>query len=928
MAEVDSDPCRLLGRERELSALDAFLVRAEADGEALLLTGEPGVGKSALLDAAARRAAVGGVRVVRGGGVEYESDVSFAGLHQLIDQFADELVQLPTQSREALQVALGIGSGPAPERLTVLGASLELLRRVSTGTPLLLVMDDMHWLDRATASVIGFVGRRLGGSRIGLLGATRPSAGGFFERTGWAELGVGPLHDDDAIELLARQFAHLPTRVLREVARESQGNPLALLEFAAAAGHPRGRGGGAGPPSASATIREVRTLFATRIMSLPAATRRLLLLAALDGSGSLTTLAEASGTAGLSDLGAAERDHLVMVDERSGVISFRHPIVKSALVEISTHDDRREAHQRLAEIFADQPERRGHHIAEAAEAPDETVAVVVERGAHLTLERGDVVGGVSRLLRAADLSPDRRDRSRRLAHAAFIGAFAAGELENSSQLLRDATDGDPTLAATLHAAVATAYMLVNSDGDVEMAYQLLTIAVESALAETDPDREALSRALYTLVVLCHYAGRVDYWEGLDDLVARVGGTAPRDALMFVEAHAAPLTTPQWALDELDREVDGLDDVRDVERVIRTAIAGFYTDRLSGCRRALDHVAIEGREGGAVASALMALIMIAFDDLHAGRWDAAETTAAEAGALAEDLGYWLYDSSRLYVVALVAGRRGDLAACAAACEAMLAWAAPRRLGRVDDFAHHALGEAALGAGAFEEAYVHAVAITVGGPGTLHTHDPQALWSALDLVDAAVHTGRADEARDHAEALRAAAMGRLSTRFALISTTAHAMVAPDAAAADLFDEVLALPGVEAWPFELARVRLAYGERLRRLRRPRDARIQLEAARDCFDRLGARLWSQRTSTELRATGAVRRAGSAGGVASLTPQELEVAHLAARGLSNRAIATRLYVSPRTVSAHLYRAFPKLGITARAALRDALSDPTSDSAR
>ncbi|MDD9206753.1 helix-turn-helix transcriptional regulator, partial [Georgenia sp. 10Sc9-8] len=370
----------------------------------------------------------------------------------------------------------------------------------------------------------------------------------------------------------------------------------------------------------------------------------------------------------------------------------------------------------------------------------------------------------------------------------------------------------------------------------------------------------------------------------------------------------------------------LNDTLDVERIIRTAIASFYIDRLAGCREALDRVARDGRESGAVASALMALNMISFDDLNAGQWDAAERTAADAGALAEELGYPLYGSSHTYAAALIAARRGDLAACAADSEAMLAWAAPRQLGRLGNFAHHALGEAALGAGAFEEAYAHATAI--GGPGSLHTHDPQALWSAFDLIDAAVHTGRADEARAHAEALHAADPGRLSPRFAMVAAAALAMVSPDHTAADLFDEALGLAGIEAWPFELARVRLAYGERLRRLRRARDARLQLEAARDGFDRLGALLWSQRASTELRATGAARRAGVAGGVAALTPQELEVAQLAAGGLSNREIATRLYVSPRTVSAHLYRVFPKLGITTRAALRDALSDTSSNRAR
>ncbi|WP_435745170.1 helix-turn-helix transcriptional regulator [Nocardioides sp. SYSU DS0663] len=922
MAQLDSDPYGLLGRERELAAVDAFLARAETDGAALLLTGEPGVGKSAILDAAARTASIGGWRVVRGGGVEYETDVSFAGLHQLVDQLTDELVQLPAASREALQVALGLGSGSAPDRLTLLQASLALLRQAATETPLLVVIDDMHWLDRATASVIGFVGRRLQGSRIGLLGATRPSAGGFFERTGWPELGVHPLDDDHAMELLAHQFAHLPTRVLREVAHEAQGNPLALLEFAAAAGHPR-TGRRAAPGAAAATIREVRSLYATRIGCLPPPTRRLLLIAALDGSGSLSTLAEGSGSAGLSDLGPAEHDHLVMVDERAGEIRFRHPMIKSALVELSTHDDRREAHQRLAEIFADQPERRGHHVAEAAEAPDETVAAVIEEGAQRTLQRGDVVGAVTRLLRAADLSPDRSARSRRMAHAAFIGAFAAGELQSSSQLLRDARRRDPTLGETLEAAVATAYMLLNSDGDATVAHRFLTAAIDTALTEPDHDREALSRGLYTLVVMCHYAGRVEYWEDYDDLVARMGTSAPADAILLTETFAAPLTASPSMLAALDRQIEQLDDTLDVELIIRTAIASFYTDRLAGCRRALDRVARDGRESGAAASALMALSMMTFDHLAAGRWHAAERTAADAGALAEELGYRLYDSSRTYATALIAARRGDLEACTAESEAMLVWAAPRQLGRLEDFAHHALGEAALGAGAFEDAYAHATAI--GGPGSLHTHDPQALWSALDLVDAALHTGRADEARAHAEALHAADPGRLSPRFAMVATAALAMVAPDDTAADLFDEALAVPGTEVWPFELSRVRLAYGERLRRLRRTRDARVQLEAARDGFDRLGALLWSQRASTELRATGAARRTGVAGGVAALTPQELEVAQLAARGMSNREIATRLYVSPRTVSAHLYRTFPKLGITSRAALRDALSDPSTD---
>jgi hypothetical protein len=446
MAGVGAGNDGLIGRASELATLGSFLGEAIGDGATLLLTGEPGVGKTALLVAAAEMAAADGVRVIRGGGVEYETDVSFAGLHQLVDPLSDDLRRLPRSSRATIEVGLGIGSGPAPDRLAVLTASLALFRQGAADSPLLIVIDDLHWLDRASGAVVGFVGRRLRGSRIGLLGAIRAGVGGFFERSGLSEFDVAPLVEDDAMELLARRFVHLPTRVRRGVVDEAQGNPLALLEFAALAGGSKHSG----------QSREVRTLYEQRIERLPEPTRRLLLLAALDGSGGLGVLVVAGGSGELDELGPAERDHLVVVDDRSGALRFRHPMIKSVVVERSTHDERRAAHLRLAELFADQPERRGHHLGEAALAPDEEVAAAVEEGAHRTLRRGDVVGAISRLTRAADLSPDPKDRSRRLADAAYVGVASAGQIDSASELLRDAQRGDPTAGETLHAAAATA----------------------------------------------------------------------------------------------------------------------------------------------------------------------------------------------------------------------------------------------------------------------------------------------------------------------------------------------------------------------------------------------------------------------------------------------------------------------------------------
>jgi DNA-binding CsgD family transcriptional regulator len=254
--------------------------------------------------------------------------------------------------------------------------------------------------------------------------------------------------------------------------------------------------------------------------------------------------------------------------------------------------------------------------------------------------------------------------------------------------------------------------------------------------------------------------------------------------------------------------------------------------------------------------------------------------------------------------------------------MIEWGTPRQLGRLVDWAHHALAQEALGSGDFEDCYAHATAIAP--PGSLPPHSTQALWVALDLVDAALHTGRHAEAQAHVAAMQRADLARLSPRLALINAASQAMVASDAAAPGLFDAALALPQIEGFPFELARAQLAYGERLRRLRRTRDARVQLAAACDAFGRLGADPWAKRAAVELAATGMTRHVVG-GTAAALTSQELEVAQLAATGMTNREIAERLFVSPRTVSAHLYRIFPKLGITTRAALRDALNAVSSD---
>ena len=323
--------------------------------------------------------------------------------------------------------------------------------------------------------------------------------------------------------------------------------------------------------------------------------------------------------------------------------------------------------------------------------------------------------------------------------------------------------------------------------------------------------------------------------------------------------------------------------------------------------------LNGREGGPARRHLMALMDICVDDFHRGRWDEAAELAAEGLALTEEGGGRFFGWYFHYHQALLAAVRGRFETSRALADQMIGWAGPRGVGTARVFAHHALVLGDLGRGDFESAYHHAT--TVSPAGTLASHVPHCLWIAMDLVEAAVRTDRRAEAERHVRALQDARLPELSPRLAILTAGAAGMAAGDDDAPALFEEALSLPTVDQWPFDVARVRLAYGERLRRTRALTEAKAQLQPALAAFRTLGADPWTARAERELRATGLASTPSSA----PLTAQELQIASLAASGLTNKEIAARLYLSPRTVSGHLYRIFPKLGITTRAALRDAL---------
>ena len=500
-------PEGLIGRDRELGFLQQFFRRAATGGGALVLSGDSGVGKTALLNAMAESASAAGTMMLRVTGAEFEGEISFSGLNQVLLPVLGDVDGLGAAHRDALRVALGFGTGPPPDRLLVGNAVLVLLQRVAARVPLLVIVDDLPWIDRASAGLLSFVARRLAGSRAGLLVACRTGADSYFDRTGLPEYELTPLDDEAAAQLVAAQFPGLDPRVRSRVLDAAQGNPLALLELPQALSDSQ-RSAAEPLPSVLPLGQRLQKVFTSRVARLPSATRAFLLMAALEDTGDLRLLdAAGAGDYRLEDLAPAERDHLVRVGQDPRRVAFRHPLIRSAAVEASTADERRRSHQALAGVLADPPERRAWHLGESTVEPDEHVASLLEEAAHGSHQRGDYLGAVSRLTRAADLSPAAAERGRRLAEAAYIAAAAIGEMKSTSQLLEGTRQASSQLGDALHYASAAAFVMLNADGYIDTAHRLLTAAIEGGDHGYDAGDAALISALWTLALVCFMGGR-------------------------------------------------------------------------------------------------------------------------------------------------------------------------------------------------------------------------------------------------------------------------------------------------------------------------------------------------------------------------------------------------------------------------------------
>ncbi|HMD95506.1 MAG TPA: hypothetical protein VKG80_22970, partial [Trebonia sp.] len=355
-----------------------------------------------------------------------------------------------------------------PDRMTLSNAALELLSRSATTIPIVIVVDDMPWLDQASGRVLAFIARRTSGTRLGFLTTVRTGEEGFLDRSGIATHELAPLSDASSEALLGSRYPALTVRARRRLLSEARGNPLALLELPIALNSQHADGTFTDTLPLTNRLQEV---FAARIRGLPDRTRRALLLAVLDGTGDLTVLRPGEPGSEAGDLVPADRARVISLDGAAARVSFRHPLIRSAIVELATGDERRRAHQVLAGRRAGEPARRAWHLAEASTGPDEEVAALLQQVAHANLFRSDSVGAIEELLRAADLSPAGADRSSRLAEAAYLGAIVTGDLRDVPALLDAARVADPQHGGSLAGAVAGAYHLLNENGDVDSAHR-------------------------------------------------------------------------------------------------------------------------------------------------------------------------------------------------------------------------------------------------------------------------------------------------------------------------------------------------------------------------------------------------------------------------------------------------------------------------
>ncbi|MFD7844197.1 AAA family ATPase [Nocardia sp. NPDC059764] len=894
----------LRGREQEQQALGALIdgVR-EGRSAVLVLRGEAGIGKTALLEDAAARAE--GLRVLRGTGLEAEAELPFAGLQLLLSPALDRLSGLPEPQREALSAALGLGPGGREPMLTGL-AVLSLLTEYADGSGLLVVVDDAQWLDRASRDALLFAARRLRAEGVAMVFGVRDGEGAF-EAVGLTERRLTGLSPEAAAALLDEH--DLTPAVRYRLLAEAHGNPLALREL------PLAMAAEATPDLAAGALPltdRLRLAFHGRISRLPEATRTLLTVLATDESGEAAVILRASASlgAGVDDLAPAEAADLLRPGSGTS-ITFRHPLIRAAVYQRAPLGQRLAAHRALAEALdaPEQSDRRAWHLASAALGPDAEVADALERTAVRARERGGHTAAAAAYDRAARLSDGPEDRTRRQALAAQA-ALESGDVERAGDLAR--RTAREVSSESLRAGLSQVQALAKFwQGEFPEAHRLLIDAAASIAAD-DPEQAAgmLVQAIHT----GWYLGEPE----LTEVLKRLGDLRLTDepavapvvrflGRLFDTGPGAPLS-----LTETLAEIRSRGEVSDQVLLILCGVALARGQDGPAFDLAVS-LAARHRAAGAAGRLPTVLFFAAEADIFTGRLTDARTATVEARDLARDTGQQQWVRQLSSVLAHLDALRGDEAECRAHADLGLEGDTPGSIAPGAPWAHWSLGLLELGAGRAEPALSRFERLTK----VPFSHHICATRSIPDLVEAAVRLGAPDRAAAPFAKLAgwAESVGQPWAEALVLRCRA---LLDDDHAEDLYTRALAIHDREARPIEFARTALLYGEWLRRARRKSEARTHLTEALEVFDRLDLRPWAERARHELSAAGAPAAdpPGARTTATGLTPQELQIVRLAAEGLSNRDIAAQLFLSHRTVGYHLYKAYPKLGVTSRGELK------------
>jgi DNA-binding CsgD family transcriptional regulator len=903
------------------------LLQAAREGRSgvLVLRGEAGVGKSALLAWAAERAGdvAGGMTVLCAAGVEAEVQLPFAALHQLLRPVLEHLGRLPAVQAAALRAAFGLAAAPGDrglgserpgDRFLLSVGVLSLLADAAEQRPVVCLLDDAHWMDQASADALVFAARRLGAEGVGLLFAARDAEPRGFDAPGLPELRLGGLDSGAAARLLADAVPSAPAAgVADRLLAAAGGNPLALLELPAALS-PAQLAGRAPLPDPLPVGAGVERAFADRAGRLPAAARTMLLLAAADDTGEAATVLRAAGGLGLDAgaLGPAEAARLIRAE--GGRVEFWHPLVRSAIYRAATFAERRAAHLALADALdgPGQADRRAWHRAAAAVGPDDAVAGELERSAGRAQARGGYATAAAALERAAELTGQEPTRARRLA-AGAAAAWLAGRPQWALEMAGRAgrLDPPPRLRADLQLLRGRIEL---GSGSQFQAHRLLADGA-TAVAGTDPGKASLmlSEAAHVAWYAGDMANTAKAGQRLDTLA--VPEDSPARLMGRVLAGLAALMTGDTSHAARLRRA-----VAAIARAAQTPVQLGYPGRAAlfvgddaAAADLLGRAVDAARAAGTVGILPWLLGQVALVQAWTGRWPVAVATASEGLRLAAETGQDNAAALHHAILAWVAAAQGREQDCHTHATAALEQAARQELAVPASIAAWALGLAELGAGRPAAALGQLGELAAAGPGL--GHPLTAALAAADLVEAAVRAGRPEAVPDAIASLeRWATAAAVPWGLALVARCRGLLSDGDTAARH-FAQALELHAAAGRPFDRARTQLLYGEVLRRARRPSQARGHLRAALDGFEQLGAAGWAGRARAELRASGETARRRDPSTLTQLTPQELQIARLAAAGATNREIAGQLFVSPRTVEYHLYKVFPKLGIASRAEL-------------